>query len=123
VTDIDGQPLPGVTIVVKGTTIGTVSSGNGSYTLTKVPENASLVFSFVGMRTAETEIGNRGTIDLKMEPDVLGIDEVIAIGYGTQRRENVTGSVATAGTDKIEGEPVTTVAQALQGDISGVTIR
>jgi len=123
VTDNSGQPLPGVTVVIKGTTQGTVTNADGNYSLSNIPEDATLVFSFVGMRTLEEAAGGRTSINVVLEQETIGIDEVVAIGYGTQRRENVTGSVATAGAEKIEGEPVTTIAQALQGDISGVTIR
>ena len=123
VTDANNQPLPGVTILVKGTTNGTVSNADGKYTLKNVPPDGILVFSFVGMRSQEVKVANRTTIDVSMVVDAIGLDEVVAIGYGTQKRENVTGSVETASAANIEGEPVVQVSQALQGDLSGVAIR
>jgi TonB-linked SusC/RagA family outer membrane protein len=123
ITDADGEPLPGVTVVVKGTTQGTVTDADGNYSLSGVPVDGILQFSFVGMETQEVEVAGKSIINVTMAEEAIRLEEVVAIGYGTQRRENVTGSVATAGPEKIEGEPITTVAQALQGDISGVTIR
>jgi len=76
VTDSEGQALPGVTVVVKGTTQGTVTNADGEYTLTDIPEDATLVFSFVGMRTQEVVVGNQTSIDVTMEEDVIGIEEV-----------------------------------------------
>jgi len=123
VTDASGQPLPGVSIIVKGTTTGTVTDVDGNFSLI-LPEGAEiLVFSFVGMKTQEISILGRTTFNIVMEEETIGLEEVVAIGYGTQRRENVIGSVETAGSETIEGEPVVQVSQALQGDISGVTIR
>ncbi len=123
VADSNGQPLPGVTVMVKGTTNGTVTNVDGGYALTDIPENATLTFSFVGMKSQEIAIGDQTKIDVTMRADAIGIEEVVAIGYGTQKRENVTGSVETAGEENLEGEPVVQVSQALQGDISGVSIR
>jgi TonB-dependent starch-binding outer membrane protein SusC len=80
VTDESGQPLPGVTVVVKGTTQGTVTNADGNYSLTNIPEDATLVFSFVGMRTKEIEVGNQTAIDVTMVVDAIGIEEVVAIG-------------------------------------------
>jgi TonB-dependent starch-binding outer membrane protein SusC len=91
VTDASGQPLPGVSIIVKGTTTGTVTDVDGNFSLT-LPENAEvLAFSFVGMKTQEIPIRGRTTFNIVMEEEAIGIEEVVAIGYGTQRRENVTG--------------------------------
>ncbi len=123
VTDHTGAPLPGVTVVIKGTTTGTITNADGSYSISNVPANATLVFSFVGMTTVEILIGNQTSVNVVLQEETFGIGEVVAIGYGTQRRENITGSVASAGSEKFEGEPVVSIAQALQGDISGVAIR
>ncbi|WP_372934771.1 STN domain-containing protein, partial [Mariniphaga sediminis] len=83
VTDSGGQPLPGVTVVVKGTTQGTVTGADGEYTITNIPENATLVLSFVGMKTQEVAVGTQTNIDIKMEEETIGLDEVVAVGYGT----------------------------------------
>jgi hypothetical protein len=79
VTDKSGQPLPGVTVVVKGTTQGTVTNADGSYTLSNIPENAILQFSFVGMKTQEIEVGNQTSINVSMLEDAIGLEEVVAM--------------------------------------------
>ncbi|MCA1761036.1 MAG: carboxypeptidase-like regulatory domain-containing protein, partial [Bacteroidales bacterium] len=95
VTDESGQPLPGVTVVVKGTTQGTVTNADGNYSLTNIPENATLVFSFVGMKTQEFEVGNQSTIDVTMEVDAIGIEEVVAVGYGTVKKSDLTSAISS----------------------------
>ena len=102
VTGDDGSPLPGVTIVLKGTTTGTVSNADGNYSI-NVPESAqTLVFSFIGMKTQEIEIGNRTTIDVTLEQDVIGLEEVVAIGYGTAKKKDLTGAVTQIDAEKME---------------------
>src|SRR5690606_14269280 len=90
VTDTNNQPLPGVTVVVKGTTQGTVTSADGDYSITNIPEDATLVFSFVGMSTQEIDVSGQQTINVVMREETLGLDEVIVIGYGTARRKDFT---------------------------------
>src|SRR5690554_5705729 len=94
VTDDAGHPLPGVTIVVKGTTIGTISDVEGDYALENVPGDGTLVFSFVGMSPQEVVVGNQSVLDVQMETETIGIEEVVAIGYGTQQRREVSGSIS-----------------------------
>jgi len=123
VTDKDGAPLPGVNVVVTGTTQGTMTDFAGKYSI-EVPQGSkSLTFSFIGMESQEITIGTLTQINVTMAESTIGLEEIVVIGYGTQRRVNITGSVATAGSETINGEPVSSVSQALQGDISGVTIR
>jgi hypothetical protein len=86
VTDENGEPLAGVTIVVKGTTQGTVTNAEGEYTLPNIPPNTTLVFSFVGMKTQEINVGDRTIINVTMETEAIGLEEVIAVGYATQKR-------------------------------------
>ncbi len=122
VTSSDGEPIPGVSIVVKGTTIGTVSDINGGFSLS-VPEDATtLVFSFVGMLSQEVKIEGKSVINVIMQEDVQGLDEVVVVGYGTQKKANLTGSVATVSTDELVEVPAVNIVQRLQGRISGVTI-
>lgn len=123
VTDTSGAPLPGVTVVVKGTTKGTVTDFDGKYTITEVSADATLVFSFVGMRTREIAVGNQSSIDLAMEEDAIGIEEVVAIGYGTIRKSDLTGSVASVSSESIKDKPVVSAAQAIAGQIAGVQIQ
>lgn len=120
VTDEQGQPLPGVTVVVKGITVGTITDSDGRFTLDIPPSSEILMFSFVGMRTQEIEIGEATTFSVVMQEDVFGIEEVVAIGYGVQRREAVTGSVASIAGDVMRDIPASNFTQALQGRLAGV---
>ncbi|MFW5873042.1 MAG: SusC/RagA family TonB-linked outer membrane protein, partial [bacterium] len=122
VTDNQGSPLPGVTVVVKGTTQGTATNADGEYSFTDIPEDATLVFSFVGMRTQEVEVGNQTTINVTMEEDAIGIEEVVAIGYGTIKKADLTGGVSSVGGDIIENRKATQISQALQGTMPGVMV-
>jgi TonB-linked SusC/RagA family outer membrane protein len=122
VTDEGGEPLPGVTIIIKGTTNGTVTNVDGNYTLSNITENATLVFSFVGMLTQEVIVGNQTSIDVKMAVDAFGIEEVVAIGYGTQKRSNLTGAISSVKSEDLNRLSVTRVDQALQGKAAGVMV-
>lgn len=122
VTDVDGNPLPGVTVTVKGTTRGTVTDTDGKYELENVPEDAVLVFSFVGMLTQEIEVGTQTIIDVIMEIDRIGIEEVVVIGYGTQKKINLTGAVSQVESSVLENRSVTNVSSALQGVSAGLTV-
>ena len=120
VTDSKGQPLPGVTLVVKGTTNGTVTNTDGEYFLSNVPEDAILQFSFVGMKTQEISVVEKTNIDVVMEEDAIGIEEVVAIGYATQKKVNLTGSVVDVKSEKITNIPVANVTNTLAGQLPGV---
>ncbi len=122
VTDSGGQPLPGVTVVLKGTAQGTVTDADGEYSLTGIPEDATLVFSFVGMRTQEAVVESRTTINVTMEEETIGLEEVVAVGYGTQRRANLTGSVALITPEDLSSRPFASTSVALQGVSPGVTV-
>src|SRR5690606_6282019 len=100
--DAGGQPLPGVTVVVKGTTQGTVTNSDGAYSISNIPEDALLVFSFVGMHTHEVVVGDQTRIDTRMEEESIGLEEVVAIGYGTVRKSDLTGSVSSIKSDELE---------------------
>jgi TonB-linked SusC/RagA family outer membrane protein len=115
VTDTSGQPLPGATVVVKGTTIGTVSDADGNYSLSNVPPDATLVFSFVGMETQEINVANRTRIDVTLQEEAIALEEVVAVGYGVQRKVNLTGAVSSINIEKLENRPITSTSQALQG--------
>jgi TonB-linked SusC/RagA family outer membrane protein len=122
VTDETGQPLPGATVVIKGTTQGTVTNADGNYTLTNIPEDATLVFSFVGMRTQEVQIEGRTTFTVVMEEETIGIDEVVAIGYGVQKRRSVTSSISSVDVaDAVKTTSSTSIAQNLSGRAAGLT--
>lgn len=121
VKDINAQPLPGVIVVVQGTNVGTVTDSDGSYRLS-APENGTLSFSFIGFISQNVAIGNRSVIDIVLEEDLKSLDEVIVVGYGTQKRANLTGSVATINADEIIKRPGTNVANLLQGKVAGLQV-
>src|SRR5690554_4899323 len=105
VTDSRNLPMVGVTVLVEGTTTGTITDANGVYTL-QVPGNAqTLTFTFIGMQTKREPISGRTTINVQLADDVIGLEEVIAVGYGTQRRSDVTGSVGVVGADELLERP------------------
>jgi len=120
VTDDTGEPLPGVTVTVAGmTATGTVTNLDGNYELA-VPGDAQLVFSFVGFTQQTIDVNNRTSIDVTLKPDLIGLQEVVVIGYGTQRKEAVTGSVASVGGEQMREVPSSNITQALQGRVAGV---
>lgn len=122
ITDKQGAPLAGVTIAVKGSTLGTLSDGSGNYTLNNVPQNATLVFSFVGMKTQEIPLNGRTKIDVVLEEQAIGLEEVVVVGYGTQKKVNLTGSVASVAAAELVDKPVATMSQALAGLVSGLSV-
>ncbi|MBN2634668.1 MAG: TonB-dependent receptor [Prolixibacteraceae bacterium] len=122
ITDETGQPLPGVSIVVKGTTNGTITNMDGDYALENVFENATLVFSFVGMKSREIIVGNQTTIDVKLEPQTIGLEEVVAIGYGTQRKREVSGSVSNISEKDFNKGLTRDAVDLLKGKVPGLSI-
>jgi TonB-linked SusC/RagA family outer membrane protein len=120
VMDKNGDPLPGVSIVVKGTTSGTITAGNGAYELEAPSATSTLVYSFIGFESQEIVVGNQSVINVKLADENLGLEEVVVVGYGTQRKEAVTGSVASVKGDVVREVPSANVTQALQGRVAGV---
>lgn len=121
VTDNSGVTLPGVSVVVKGnTTNGTITGGDGSFLLTNIPGNAILLFSFVGMKTKEVSIEGMSQINVLMEEETIGLDEIVAVGYGTQKKVNLTGSVATVQSEDLVKVPSANVSEVLTGRASGL---
>jgi TonB-linked SusC/RagA family outer membrane protein len=123
VTDSSNQPLPGVTVVVKGTTQGTITNADGNYSFTNISEDATLVFSFVGMKGQEIVVGASTTINVVLIDDIVGIDEVIAIGYQTVKRSDLTGSVSVVNPTVAAKVFSNSLAESLQGLASGVTVQ
>ncbi|HKJ42698.1 MAG TPA: SusC/RagA family TonB-linked outer membrane protein, partial [Sunxiuqinia sp.] len=121
VTDANGEALPGVTVVVKGTTSGTITDVDGNYQLDNVPENAVLTFSFVGMESQEIP-ADRPVIDVQLKATSIGLGEVVAIGYGTQRKVDLTGSVAVVNTDEMKKVSKSNISTMLEGKVAGVQI-
>jgi TonB-linked SusC/RagA family outer membrane protein len=121
VTDTNGDPLPGVNIVVQGTTRGTITNVDGNYSI-EVPGDATLEFNFIGFQSQVVPVDNRQTIDVVMEEELLSLDEVVVVGYGIQRQEAVTGSVASMRGDELSEVPSSNVTEALQGRLPGVQL-
>lgn len=123
VTDDAGETVVGVTIVVEGSSnIGTTTDIDGNYTLNNVPANGNLVFSYVGMRTQTVAVNRRTNIDIVMHSDTELLDEVVVVGYGVQKKVNVTGAVSSIDAKALESRPVQNVSQALQGVIPGLNL-
>lgn len=122
ITDEKGSPLPGVSIVIKGSTRGTTSDNNGQYKLTVPNGNAVLIVSFVGYTRQEISVNNRSVIDLQLEVDDKSLEEVVVVGYGVQKKVNLTGAVSTVDSKAIEGRPVNNLGSALQGVTPGLII-
>jgi TonB-linked SusC/RagA family outer membrane protein len=123
ITDEKGNPVPGVTIMIKGSTIGSITDALGKYIINDVPKNAILVFSFIGMKSEELPADGRGTIDLVMKEDVVGLEEVVVIGYGTQKRTTLTGSVSVTKGEEVASVPVANITNTLAGRLAGVSMK
>lgn len=122
ITDSSGAPLPGVTVVIKGTTQGTITDMDGNYSIANVPGDAALVFSFVGMKTQEISVSGKTTVDVALAEDAIGIEEVIAIGYATIKKSDLTGSVGSLDNESLTVKGTTSPMEALQGQLAGVNI-
>jgi len=123
VNDENGQPLPGVNVLEKGTTNGTTTDATGKFSFNVQGENSVLVFSFIGYATQEITVGGQTEFSISMVTDVKALDEVVVIGYGTQERADLTGSVASVSSKDILAVPVERLDQALQGRAPGVLVR
>jgi TonB-dependent starch-binding outer membrane protein SusC len=123
VTEQDGRPLPGVTVLVKGTTQGTVTDARGNFSLA-IPNDAEILqFSFVGMRTQDVPIEGRTTFTVVMEEETIGLEEVVAVGYGTQKKVNLTGSVAAVKVDEnFSSRALPNLSSGLSGLLPGLAI-
>ena len=121
VTNSQGEPVPGATVVVKGTVNGTITDTDGRYTISGVSLNEVLVFSFVGMSTQEALI-TKQVINIVLQEETIGLEEVVAIGYGVQKKSDVTGAVVSVGTKELSAMPISNVIQGMQGRAAGVDI-
>lgn len=123
VTDSSGLPLPGVSVVEKGTANGTITDITGNYTITKVLPNSVLVFSFVGMKSQEIAVENSSVINIKMIDETFNVEEVIAVGYTKQRKVDVTSAITTINTKELGSITSSNIGQALQGRSPGLFIK
>ena len=120
ISDSSGQVLPGVSIVIKGTTIGTITDFDGNFILADVPSDAILIFSFVGMKRQEVSVNGHEYFEITMDEDAIGIDEVVAIGYGTQKKVNLTGAVSSVKSEELVKVPAANVSELLSGRTPGL---
>ena len=118
----DQSPLPGVNIFVKGTTAGTTTAADGTYSLEVPDEKSILVFSFIGYQTIEEVVGSRSVIDISLASDVTSLSEVVVVGYGTQKKSDLTGAVSIADPEEMTKQATNDVTQMMQGRIAGVAI-
>jgi len=121
VTDNSGGPLPGVSIVLKGTSTGTTTDADGRYNIPAMPEDV-LVFSFIGYETREIAVGHQTTIDVKMQTSMQELSEVVVIGYGTREKKDLTGSISAVQSKDIESIPFASPQFAIQGKAAGVRV-
>jgi TonB-linked SusC/RagA family outer membrane protein len=117
-----GTPMPGVNIQVKGTSVGAISDADGKYSINVTDKNAVLVFSFIGYVSQEVELGGRAVVDLSLAAELTGLDEVVVVGYSTQKRANVVGSVASISGTTLQQVPSVNVSQSLGGRMAGISV-
>ncbi len=118
-----GEPMAGVNVAVEGTTTGAISDGDGNYSLASVDRNATLRFTFIGYVTQNVQVSGRQVINVTLELETTGLEEVVVIGYGTAKKETLTGAVANMQSDELVATKSTTMASAIQGKLPGVQIR
>lgn len=122
VVDDTGSPMPGVNVVVKGTTVGTTTDIDGRYSISVEDGNAVLVFSFIGYETQEVTVGSQSVINITLVTDIKTLSEVVVVGYGTQKRSSVTGAIASVSAKELSALPSVSVDQNLQGRAPGVIV-
>jgi len=120
VTDDANSPLVGVNVVIKGTTTGTVTNENGKYSINVPSADAVLLFSFIGYQSEEITVGEKNQIDVKLILDMVSLGDIVVVGYGTQRRKDVTGSIASVSSEGIRENASSNLSQSLQGRVAGV---
>lgn len=121
VTDASGLPLPGVSMMIKGTSSGTITDMNGNFSLSNIPGNSTLVVSFVGMISQEIAVNGKTEINVVMKEDAIGLEEVIAVGYSTQKKSDLTGAVSTVKGDALIKGATPSLTSSLAGKVTGIT--
>ncbi|RYY10242.1 MAG: TonB-dependent receptor, partial [Cytophagaceae bacterium] len=122
VLDAKGNPLPGVTVLIKGTKTGTSTDANGVFNFNLPTGKETLIFSFVGYKSQEIAVNGRATLDVSLEEDAAALNDVVVVGYGTQTRATLTGAVATVDMKQIQDLPVGSLSATLQGQLPGVSV-
>ncbi len=123
VTSEAGEPIPGVTVIVKGTTMGTITDVDGKYSLKDVKRDGILLFSFVGMKSQEVAVSGKNVIDIVLEEETIGLNEVVAIGYGVQKKATLTGAIGTIKAEEMVQRPAANTTDLLQGQVAGLVTR
>jgi len=118
----DGAPIPGVTVVVKGTTNGTITDMDGKFTFSAPSTSKTLSISYIGLKTQEFEIGTQTVFNVTMVAETIGVDEVVVVGYGTRKKEEITGSISTVSNEQMKISSAPSVVSRMQGQVSGVTV-
>ncbi|HPG34621.1 MAG TPA: TonB-dependent receptor plug domain-containing protein, partial [Lentimicrobium sp.] len=122
VKDNNGKVLPYVTVLVKGTDIGAVTDINGAYTISNLPENATLVFSFVGFQSQEIQVNKQAVLNVIMSESITGLNEVVVIGYGSVQKKDLTTAVSVVKIDDIDKKNMSNLTQAIEGKVAGVRV-
>lgn len=122
VKDLAGNALPGVNVLVKNTSQGTVTDTDGNYRIT-LPSDGTLLFSFIGYKTQEVIINGRSRVDVQLEDDVTSLEEIVVVGYGVQKKSVATASVSKVDSKDLEGFSAARLDQMLQGQVAGVTFK
>ncbi len=122
VTDTQGEPLPGVAVMIKGTTSGTITDMDGNYSIASVSNESILIFSFIGMLNQEAIVGTQSIINIVMKDEALGLDEVVVVGYGVQKKATLTGSIDQVDADAFNDKATVSPALALQGQTPGLVV-
>lgn len=122
VLDEDGEPIPGVNVLEKGTTNGTTTDGTGRFSIIVQEENSVLVFSFIGYKTIETRVGTQTEISVNLQADVTALQEVVVVGYGTQEKVNLTGAVGVTSGEALKNRPIANVGEGLQGVVPNLNV-
>ena len=122
VEDGNGEPIVGASVLIKGTSAGTVTDINGAFTIQKVSPNDVIVVSSIGFTSKDVKVGRQSTLNIVLKEDMANLEEVVVIGYGTMKRKDLTGSVASVTGEALQKNPVSTIAEALQGQLPGVNV-
>lgn len=122
ISDAIGEPMIGVNVLVKGTTNGAITDLDGNYTIQDVENSATLVISYIGYLTQEIPVGNQSVINVVLKEDMQSLEEVVVVGYGVQKKSDLTGAVGSVGNEKLVAKGSTTVMESLQGQVAGVDI-
>ena len=123
VTDPNGEPIIGASVVVKGTTNGTITDFDGKFTLSNVPEKGIITISYIGYKGQDIPVAGKSTLKVTLAEDTETLDEVVVVGYGTQKKSDVTGSMVSVGAEELKSRPTANVFEAMQGKAAGVDIR